>query len=1006
MIELVANKTIHGYRPNHLAWSHDGTRLATVSMDAVEVWESRSGRRLMRYHVGFEGFYIASIAWSADDTKIYGGTEDARIIVWSGNESSPIQEFDSDDSTGIQSIYHADSQNTLYTLSAGGTLSAYTADSLDITYRYQRFIPFKSQGSVSRVAMLCLMPDLGAGIGVACASGECSFWDKDTELKHTVCSVRVENPSSTAISQDGSLHAIGTRDGRVIFVNLKQKDVSLVIEGITGSVSSLAFSPDNSYLASASSDDSIRIWDSSTGKMLAERAEPHGNYATSVRFSPVSDRLSLILAELPVDELLLEEGQPPPESVRLLDCKLLFADAATDAIRYKRAKILVLGNSGVGKTCLTNVIAGKEYSPADSTQRPNIKVHTAHIPSGIDGVEEIRETYIWDLAGQAGYRVVNQLHLNDASTGLITFDSKDALNPLAGVAYWSTALAQATRIRPAKKLLAAARIDRNGIAVSQRRLDEIIDRYKFESIHRVSARRGDGIDLLRNALFGSINWSELPTINAPRKFQELKQWIVEQSAKHMIIQRNDLLDRYASSPRKHGTLTEREFDICIRQLDTAGVLKRLTFGRWIILRRDVLDDYCSSVALAAREEPDGLGGIAESCVLDGDILLDEDRPLANDPAMERLMLAATVQEVVGRQIAYRENTDIGTMLIFPAELRTDMPEFPGKYVPVLRFAFDGPLAAVYATLAVRLRYSVAFRTSDLYHSTAVFRGPNDQVCGFRVEPVGEWDEARGLLTVFFGLRTSDDLKLLFLRYIDSQIEKLAFANSVTRERIYQCDCGYVIDPKAVILRLERGAHDVVCSVCDSRLALDTLKEDVINSEDEVVALDEEIEQEASRQERVSVLQLKEHSQEYQLLLCSGAEYTKQAKYISNEMRERGILTWYSHSRTKKYSTRLAAKHFEANKADAPSIGIVIESKTKHWFDESYAPFINKLIADYRRVFHRLHIFAIIFPEGNEDHAYWDFHDVEIYKLKAMNRRPRVFDEIADAITSETISLID
>ena len=63
------------------------------------------------------------------------------------------------------------------------------------------------------------------------------------------------------------------------------------LEGHSGSVRSVAFSHDSTRLASASSDNTVKIWDASSGACL-QTLEGHSDRVTSVAFSPDSSRLA------------------------------------------------------------------------------------------------------------------------------------------------------------------------------------------------------------------------------------------------------------------------------------------------------------------------------------------------------------------------------------------------------------------------------------------------------------------------------------------------------------------------------------------------------------------------------------------------------------------------------------------------------------------------------------------------------------------------------------------
>ncbi|KAF2136035.1 uncharacterized protein K452DRAFT_354116, partial [Aplosporella prunicola CBS 121167] len=63
------------------------------------------------------------------------------------------------------------------------------------------------------------------------------------------------------------------------------------LEGYSGSVRSVTFSPDSTRLASASGDKTVKIWDPTSGNCL-QTLEGHSSSVNSVTFSPDSTRLA------------------------------------------------------------------------------------------------------------------------------------------------------------------------------------------------------------------------------------------------------------------------------------------------------------------------------------------------------------------------------------------------------------------------------------------------------------------------------------------------------------------------------------------------------------------------------------------------------------------------------------------------------------------------------------------------------------------------------------------
>jgi hypothetical protein len=197
--------------------------------------------------------------------------------------------------------------------------------------------------------------------------------------------------------------------------------------------------------------------------MVAVFAEnPSPNWAAGLAFHPVAP----VLATLGEDDSV----------IRIWDldfATFLSASPATPTVYYTNAKVVLLGDSGVGKSGLALALTRQPFVPTESTHGRHIWMFDSRESELGDGRRETRETILWDLAGQPGYRLIHQLHLKEVAVALIVFDARSETDPFAGVRHWDRALRQARCVQgnavpPLKKVLVAARMDRGGIGVKSR----------------------------------------------------------------------------------------------------------------------------------------------------------------------------------------------------------------------------------------------------------------------------------------------------------------------------------------------------------------------------------------------------------------------------------------------------------------------------------------------------------------------------------------------------------
>ncbi len=703
------------------------------------------------------------------------------------------------------------------------------------------------------------------------------------------------------------------------------------------------------WLLSASMDATLRVWrpDDPVPATVVETIAAAGlvfvpERRTALIWSPRGELLAWSLAQTPAQ---LWDRNPPPRHLaadipppavgaggrrrgrgggggggrlRINDWDRVDSAPPATTTTYANAKVLLLGDSGVGKSGLAMVLAGKEFRPTESTHGRRIWPLPAidpaadeHEPSG-----DSREVMLWDLAGQPGYRIVHQLHLDGAALALILFDAKSETTPLAGVLHWARAVRHA---HPAAEgglptFLVAARADRGGINVSDQRIQKLMADFGLTQYFKTSAKEGMDTGLLRSRLLAAIDWSRIPEVTSTTLFAAVKKFVMEQRPSILLAPINELCRLFqAEVPSGVQLLTGREsvlepageqplvpdpagltsvFEGCIARLESAGLVKRLKFGDYVLLQPELLDAYAGAMVNAARDEPDGLGSILETAVVNVDFPVPAAERV-RDQLQERLLVLATLEELLLRELVLREPTKDGVQLVFPSAYRRDLPTSEMPRGDGVVFRFEGPIENIYATLIVRLTRSDRFRRVDTWQSAARFAAAEGTCPGARrLEEEGEAE-----LLIGYD-RVPDDARMQFESFVHTHLERWATSGTITRERQYSCpDCGLAFTSEMVRAVYRRGRLSILCPVCEKRVPLRDDYEP--GGTDQSTALmdasaDAGREIEAATavlRGRTAVLRGKEDVAEYDVFLSYNWRDKDTVRSIAWQLKNRGLRPW-------------------------------------------------------------------------------------------------------------------
>jgi WD40 repeat protein len=916
-----------------LAWAPNGKVVATSSADGrMLLWDVASGRVQVERELGRLGRLLR---WSATgETIALGGTEtllegDAAYLdaePWISSDSpddmlapagyvafgdteaeveinaellrETVAPFEKSGALTHVHIVDAMSLEHIGTLGSSRVTGpptdiAWSGDDLLFTAQSRgvgswrassgHFLGYLQDSSASDYTALALSSD-GARLAGGTSSvdaAQVTIWNAFSGQVTAVLDSETVEITCATYSPKFARLAVGGTSGLVeVWDTVGEEFERQTLEGHTAPVATVSFSHDGRFLATCATDGVIKIWDTLNWTLLSQRRDRSvPSYSCAAVFSPTQHELAAVtdggcvVRVWQIDPPTLRATRPPQGT-----------------IHYTNAKVVLLGDASVGKTGLGLVLSRQDFRATDSTHRRNVWMLSSESDSFGTDVLERREVFLWDLAGQPGYRLLHQLHLLDVAVALIVFDARNDLDPLSGVRYWSRALTQAERQLDAggmriQRILVAARTDRGGAMVGDEELRDLRARFGLERYITTSAKEGEGIAELRTEIEAAIDWNALPKISSTGLFDSIRLFLQEKSESEIVLAtETELRDSFARTGVADADDIRAEFRTCVERAQARGLVRRLSFGRLILLKPELLDAYAAAALHAAGAAEDGLGAIAEDDVREGRFSLPADDRL-EDREMERLLLIATVEDLLRHEVALREESAKGSYLVFPTQTKRTLADLT-RLVPWGRFDFEGPLQHIWATLVVRLAHSGVFNRHAIGVESAVFRGLG-RLVGLQLEAL---EEGQGAIRLFTEHDESETEPLL-RSFVEEHLVRRALRHTVRFSSVVACGrCGFVAPDE--LLKVIAPATVFNCPSCPGRIDLRAV---VISRDEDSPPDTSDLHQSADR-ERLrdaarTAVQGKEVLHEFDAFLAHNSHDKDAVVAVSERLRDLGLNPW-------------------------------------------------------------------------------------------------------------------
>ncbi|MFD7446003.1 AAA family ATPase [Streptomyces sp. NPDC059909] len=264
----------------HIAWSPEGSKLATASRDGTaRVYDARSGRSLLV--LPSDGAMVESVAWSPDSTQVATAGRDHVVRIWDAVSGDPVRRLTGAGDIGRQ-----------VTWSPGGEHVAATFKDrvVRVWEAATGRLVNELRGHGDDVWGVAWSPD-GSRLASASHDQTAIVWDLATGSAAVSLTGHSDFVEGIAWSPDGRFLATGSGDQTARIWDANTGELRLLLRGHTNYVWNVAWSPDGRMLASASSDRTVRIVRTEDAKVLAV-LRGHNDTVWGVAWSPTGTRLA------------------------------------------------------------------------------------------------------------------------------------------------------------------------------------------------------------------------------------------------------------------------------------------------------------------------------------------------------------------------------------------------------------------------------------------------------------------------------------------------------------------------------------------------------------------------------------------------------------------------------------------------------------------------------------------------------------------------------------------